>query len=452
LGFLKWLYPGMGIKRWVMLTIVGGLLAGVGLDCLFGEGVVVEMVRSWTHLGPQASDGGRFVILGLALLSLGVLGIGFGLGKAVKSVVAAVAPGYGGRFAHDIVQANALKRGPSIVAIGGGTGLSTLLRGLKEYTTNITAIVTVTDDGGSSGRLRTEMGILPPGDIRNCLVALADKEPLMEKLFQYRFKGNTDLNGHNFGNLLIAALTDLFGDFEVAVKESSKVLAIRGRVLPSTLSDVTIWAEMSDGSTVRGETNMASHELPIRRVSIEPPSCRPLPEAIEAIRTADAIVLGPGSLYTSVIPNLLVKELAEAIRKAPAPKIYVCNAMTQNGETDNYSVCDHVNAILEHSHPDMIDFCIVNDMPVSVHLIEKYRSMSQEPVKDDSNALAEKGIRVIRAPVVSETHLVRHDPQKLARVLVRLFWDLREAQASGNRVHQYIEHVRSRIDFLAYRN
>jgi uncharacterized cofD-like protein len=209
---------------------------------------------------------------------------------------------------------------------------------------------------------------------------------------------------------------------------------------------------MSDGSTVRGETNMASHELPIRRVSIEPPSCRPLPEAIEAIRTADAIVLGPGSLYTSVIPNLLVKELAEAIRKAPAPKIYVCNAMTQNGETDNYSVCDHVNAILEHSHPDMIDFCIVNDMPVSVHLIEKYRSMSQEPVKDDSNALAEKGIRVIRAPVVSETHLVRHDPQKLARVLVRLFWDLREAQASGNRVHQYIEHVRSRIDFLAYRN
>lgn len=452
MGFLKWLYPGIGIKRWVILTIVGGLLAGVGLDCLFGEGVVVEMVRSWTHIGPQASAGGHFVILGFALLSLGVLGIGFGLSKAVKCVVAAVAPGYGGRLAHDMLQASTLRRGPSIVAIGGGTGLSTLLRGIKEYTTNITAIVTVTDDGGSSGRLRTEMGILPPGDIRNCLVALADKEPPMEQLFQYRFKGNTDLNGHNFGNLLIAALTDLFGDFEVAVKESSKVLAIRGRVLPSTLSDVTIWAEMSDGSTVRGETNIASHELPIKRVFIEPPSCRPLPEAIEAIRTADAIVLGPGSLYTSVIPNLLVKELTEAIRRARAPKIYVCNVMTQKGETDNYTVCDHVNAVLEHSYPDLIDFCIVNDTPVSEHLIAKYRSMSQEPVKDDSDALAEKGIRVLRAPVVSETHLVRHDSQKLAEVLIQLLYDLREAQAPGSRVHQCIEHMRSRIDSLAYRH
>ena len=449
MGFLKWLYPGIGIKRWVILTIVGGLLAGVGLDCVFGEGVVVEMVRSWTHAGRQASEGGRFLVLGLALLFLGVLGIAVGLSKAVKFVVAAVAPSYGGHLAHDVLQASTLKRGPSIVAIGGGTGLSTLLRGLKEYTTNITAIVTVTDDGGSSGRLRTEMGILPPGDIRNCLVALADKEPLMERLFQYRFKGNSDLNGHNFGNLLIAALTDLFGDFEVAVKESSKVLAIRGRVLPSTLSDVTIWAEMSDGSTVRGETNMSSHELPIERVFIEPPNCRPLPEAIEAIRGADAIVLGPGSLYTSVIPNLLVKELAEAIRRAPVPKIYVCNVMTQKGETDGYSVCDHVNAVLEHSYPDIIDFCIVNDMPVSERLIEKYRAMSQEKVKDDSQALARRGIQVIRAPVVSETHLVRHDPQRLARVLVQLLFDLRETQAPGNRVHQCIEQMRSRIDTMA---
>ena len=370
----------------------------------------------------------------------------------MKCVVSAVAPGYGGRLAHDMLQACTLRRGPSIVAIGGGTGLSTLLRGLKEYTTNITAIVTVTDDGGSSGRLRTEMGILPPGDIRNCLVALADKEPLMEKLFQYRFKGNTDLNGHNFGNLLIAALTDLFGDFEVAVKESSKVLAIRGRVLPSTLSDVIIWAEMSDGSTVRGETNIASRDLPIKRVFIEPPSCRPLPEAIEAIRTADAIVLGPGSLYTSVIPNLLVRDLTEAIRRARAPKIYVCNVMTQKGETDNYTVCDHVSAVLEHSYPDLLDLCIVNDIPVSEHLIARYRTMSQEPVRDDSDGLAEKGIRVIRAPVVSETHLVRHDSQKLAEVLTHLLYDLREAHAPGNRVHQCIEHMRSRIDSFAYRH
>lgn len=434
--------------------ILGGLITGVGLDCLLGEGVVVEVVRSWSHLGQQASAGnGRFpVFLGLALLVAGVFGIGLGLSRAVRSVVGAVVPGYGGHLADDVLQANSLKRGPAVVVIGGGTGLSTLLRGLKEHTSNITAIVTVTDDGGSSGRLRTEMGIPPPGDIRNCLVALADKESLMEELFQYRFKGNSGLNGHSFGNLLIAALTDLFGDFEVAVKESSKVLAIRGRVLPSTLSDVTIWAEMGDGSEVRGETSIASHELPIKRVFIEPESCRPLPEATEAIRGADAIILGPGSLYTSVIPNLLVKELTEAICRSSAPRIYVCNVMTQKGETDQYSVRDHVDAILDHSYADLIDYCIVNDTPVSEHLIEKYRSMSQDVVSDDSEGLVDRGIQVIKARVVSETQVVRHDPQKLAAVLVNLIGELRDMQTSGNRVLRLLESVRSRLSPTAYKH
>lgn len=446
MALLKWLYPGMGIKRWFFLAVLGGLLTGVGLDCLFGDGILIQFGGALDRLGIEfADDRGFSLALGLVLLVVGIAGVVIGLVMAVRTVVAAVMPGYGGRIADAVLHASALKRGPSIVVIGGGTGLSTLLRGLKEYTGNITAIVTVTDDGGSSGRLRTEMGILPPGDIRNCLVALADKEPLMERLFQYRFRGNSGLNGHSFGNLLIAALTDLCGDFELAVKESSKVLAVRGRVLPSTLSDVTICAEMLDGSIVRGETTLSSQDQPIRRVFIEPGDCHPLPEALEAISGADAIVLGPGSLYTSVIPNLLVKELTSAIARSAAPKIYVCNVMTQKGETDHYSVRDHVQAVLNHSRRDLIDYCIVNNTPVSEHLIERYRQMSQDLVVDDSECLAAKGIRVVKASVVSETAVVRHDSAKLAAVLMQLIGEIRNLQTPRHPVYRFVERLRARV-------
>lgn len=446
MALLKWLYPGIGIKRWFFLAVFGGLLTGVGLDCLFGDGVLIQFGDALDRLGVEFADGREFSLaLALVLLAVGVVGVALGLIMAVKAVVAVVMPGYGGRIADAVLHASALKRGPSIVAIGGGTGLSTLLRGLKEHTSNITAIVTVTDDGGSSGRLRSEMGILPPGDIRNCLVALADKEPLMERLFQYRFRSCSGLNGHSFGNLLIAALTDLCGDFELAVKESSKVLAVRGRVLPSTLSDVTICAEMLDGSIVRGETSLSSQNQPIRRVFIEPGGCDPLPEALDAIREADAIVLGPGSLYTSVIPNLLVEELTNAIAGSSAPKIYVCNVMTQRGETDHYSVQDHVQAILDHSRRDLIDYCIVNDTPVSEHLIARYRQMSQDPVVDDSDRLASAGIRVVKASVVSETAVVRHDPTKLAAVLMQLIGEIRNHQSPKHPIHRLVDGLRARL-------
>lgn len=406
-------------------------MTGLGLDCLLGESILISAGRVLDRVGFRfATDTEVRYTLGAVLVVTGIFGIGLGLVMAIKRVVLAVRPGYGGRIAEAVLNDSTLKRGPSVVVIGGGSGLSTLLRGLKQYTSNITAIVTVTDDGGSSGRLRTELGILPPGDIRNCLVALADTEPLMEQLLQYRFTSGSGLNGHSFGNLLIAALTDLSGDFELAVKESSKVLAVRGRVLPSTLSDVIIGAELLDGSIVRGETSLSAQDQPIRRVFIEPPDCTPLEEAIDAIRGADAIVLGPGSLYTSVIPNLLVRKLATEIIASSAAKIYVCNVMTQKGETDNYGVFDHVKAILDHSFDGLIDYCIVNDGWVSERLLRRYRLMSQYAVKDDSKRVTAMGIRVVRANVVSETEVVRHDPLKLASVLMRLITDIKDGRAS----------------------
>ena len=257
-----------------------------------------------------------------------------------------------------------------VVALGGGTGLSTLLRGLKQLTSKITAIVTVSDDGGSSGRLRAEMGVLPPGDIRNCLVALADSESLMTELFNYRFKGNGPLAGHSFGNLFIAAMSDITGDFDLAVKRSSDVLAIRGRVLPATCDDCVLGAILEDGRRVLGESVLATCDSPISRVFLEPGDCKPLPEALRAIDEADAIVLGPGSLYTSVIPNLLVPGMADAIATSKAVKIYVCNVMTEAGETTGYTAQRHLAAIRNHAGDEVVDWVIVSNSPISRHLRE----------------------------------------------------------------------------------
>jgi len=439
----------MGLKRWFFLAVLGGLMAGLGLDCLFGESILSFAGRALDRVGVQfTTDTEVRCSVAAVLLVTGILCIAFGLAMAIKRVVLAVRPGYGGRIADAVLNDSTLRRGPSVVVIGGGTGLSTLLRGLKQYTSNITAIVTVTDDGGSSGRLRNELGILPPGDIRNCLVALADTEPLMEQLLQYRFRCGSGLNGHSFGNLLIAALTELSGDFELAVRESSKVLAVRGRVLPSTLSDVTICAELIDGSIVRGETNLSAQDKPIRRVFIEPQDCTPLADAVEAIGEADAIVLGPGSLYTSVIPNLLVRQLTAEIAASRAPKIYVCNVMTQKGETDNYGVFDHVKAILDHSVDGLLDYCVVNDGRVSEPLLKRYSEMSQHVVRDDSKRVAALGIRVVKANVVSETEVVRHDPIKLASVLMQLIAEIREAQEPKPTVRRFVCRMFRRREYI----
>ncbi|TCL75267.1 putative cofD-like protein [Hydrogenispora ethanolica] len=329
-------------------------------------------------------------------------------------------------------------KGPRIVVVGGGTGLGTILRGLKEITSNLTAIVTVADDGGSSGRLRKEFGILPPGDIRNCLVAMADIEPLMERLMQYRFAGNTDLAGHNFGNLFLTVMTDITGDFEQAIRESSKVLAVRGQVLPATLENVILKAEMADGSIVRGESAITASELAIRRISLEPENVKPLREAINAIAEADLIILGPGSLYTSVIPNLLVTDLAEALRAAPATKLYVCNAMTQPGETDHYTASDHIRAIIQHAGQGLIDMALINTEAIPPDLMERYAEEGAQPVTADFDKIKALGVTPLGLEVIVKSNLIRHDAFKLAQMVLNLYRTQRLGKAFGKRLSRKI--------------
>jgi len=309
------------------------------------------------------------------------------------------------------------QKGPKVVIIGGGTGLGTILRGLKEVTSNLTAIVTVADDGGSSGRLRREFNILPPGDIRNCIIALADLEPLMEQLLQYRFRGASDLSGHNFGNLFLTAMTGITGDFEQAIKATSKVLAVRGQVLPATLEHVVLKARLTDGSVVSGESAITRAGAPIREVFIDPPESRPVEEALTAINEAEVIILGPGSLYTSIIPNLLVKELAEAIRKSSATKIYICNAMTQTGETDGFTASDHIRAIIKHAGKNLIDLAVINTETIPPDIMERYAEEGACPVEADFEKVKELGINPLGMEVIVKSSVIRHDALKLAALI-----------------------------------
>jgi len=308
---------------------------------------------------------------------------------------------------------------PKIVCLGGGTGLPNLLRGLKPYTDSLTAIVTVADDGGSSGRLRDELKIPPPGDIRNCLLALAYTEPLMEQLFQYRFSSGT-LKGHSFGNLFLAAMTEMLGNFELAIKESSKVLAVKGRVLPSTLDDVVLEAVYEDGETASGESHIPNSGKRISKVMMRPANAKPLDEAIEAIQEADAIILGPGSLYTSLIPNLLVKDITLAISESKAKKIYVVNVMTQPGETEGYTASDHVRAVIRHSSPDVMDYVIINSGKIPDHLVSRYLLDGATPVECDREVIESMGYKTVTAPVINPTDVVRHSPELLAKVIMEL--------------------------------
>lgn len=318
-----------------------------------------------------------------------------------------------GRVKNDTGK-NGSGKGPKIVVVGGGTGLGTILRGLKEITSNLTAIVTVADDGGSSGKLRREFGILPPGDIRNCLVAMADIEPLMEKLMQYRFGAESVFAGHNFGNLFLTVMTNVTGDFEKAIKESSKVLAVRGQVLPATLEHVALKAEFADGSTVTGESAIAKKGLPIERVCLEPHNSKPVAESIIAIKEADIILLGPGSLYTSIIPNLLVEDIAESIRSSSAVKVYICNAMTQSGETDNYSASDHIRAIEKHAGKNLIDLAVVNTSTIPDYVLERYAEENAKPVVADLEAIRDMGVSPVGLEIIRQGNVIRHDAVKLA--------------------------------------
>src|SRR5690349_21139789 len=328
-----------------------------------------------------------------------------------------------------------IARGLNVVALGGGTGLSTLRRGLthlvaprhdpfptlKRPIADLAAIVTVTDDGGSSGRLRRDNRILPPGDIRNCMVALSQDEALLSRLFQYRFHAGRGLVGHNFGNLLLAALTHVTGDFTEAIRVSSKVLAIRGRIFPSTLSNVHLVATLENGRTVHGETRITASTVPIKKLKLSSRGVRALPLAIEAIKEADLILLGPGSLYTSILPNLLIPEIANAIAKSRAPRVYIANLMTQPGETAGYALADHLRAIQKHVPHRVIDWVVANRQPVSPDVARRYRAQGAEPVAVDLSALQKLGFRVILDNLLEEHGVLRHNTRRLSRILLEEF-------------------------------
>lgn len=305
-----------------------------------------------------------------------------------------------------------------IVVIGGGTGLSTVLRGLKHYPFDITAIVTVSDDGGSSGRLRDDYDIPPPGDIRNVIAALSDTEPLLEQMFQYRFSNSQDLGGHSLGNLMITALTDITGDFSSAITQMSKILKVHGRVIPAANNKVNLHAELLDGSIINGESKIPTVNKKIKRVFLVPEDVKPLPEAISAIESADIILIGPGSLYTSIIPNLLVKEIGESIVQTKARKIYICNLMTQQGETLQYQAADHVNAIYSHVGKSFLDAILVNSNDFPSPIKANYREQEAEPVKVNVDELEKLGLEIIKKDIATiKNGAIRHDAKAIAEWL-----------------------------------
>ena len=411
-----WLLPGLEIKRWFALIFLGSLLITIGLMIFFNLRPVyfiMEFIRK-IALVVHTDILAVVITIGGALLFF----------KGWQKTNISMLDTHNGReketLLENLYRRRKLNRGPKIVAIGGGTGLSMLLKGIKRITNNITAVVTVGDDGGSSGRLREEMGVLPPGDIRNCIAALADNEDLITKLFQYRFNTGEGLKGHSFGNLFLTALCSITGDMVRAVKESSNVLSIRGRVLPSTLDNMKLAAEYEDGTIVHGESAIPEEHKKIKRLFTEPEHCKPLEDVIEAIKDADLIILGPGSLYTSVIPNLLIKEISEEVIKSNAKKIYVCNIMTQPGETDNYAVSDHINALYKHAgSKKLIDAVLVNNV-LPKNMADKYEQCGQMPVVLDRYNVH---VDIVEKKLIEESKegLVRHSSNRVARAIYYWF-------------------------------
>ena len=398
----KWLYPGMKIKRWLFTSLLGVIVVGIG---------AILTAAPYAFIST----------LGLVWIFCGLILTIMGMGKMIVSLLTLFLPEGERELVNILYQRRYLERGPKIVVIGGGHGLSHLIFGLKEYTANITAIVTVADSGGSSGRLREEFNIVAPGDIRNCLVALADAPALMGELFQFRFSKDSELKGHNFGNLFLTAMFQLTnGDFERAVKETSKVLAIRGKVVPSTVANVHLVAEYEDGKKTEGEAKIPNPNSRIKRLYLTPDHVAPTQDAIDAIQAADVIVLGPGSLYTSVIPNLLIHGMSEAISDAEAFKIYICNVMTQHGETDHYSASDHVKAIVDHSNHNVMNAVLINNAVAPDDALVRYKAEDAFPVAADTDKIRDLGYRVVATDLLGVTDYVRHDSIKLNKALIRL--------------------------------
>ena len=428
----KWMVPGLQVKRWFALILFGAVLMTLGVLILFDIKPVFYTMEFVRKIAMNLST--EWIAFAFVMIGAGLFFKGW-----QKTNLSMLDGSDNEALLENLYRRRKLNRGPRIVAVGGGTGLSMLLKGIKHITNNITAVVTVGDDGGSSGRLREEMGVLPPGDIRNCIAALADDEDLVTKLFQYRFKTGEGLEGHSFGNLFLTALCSITGDMVRAVKESSNVLSIRGRVLPSTLDDMKLVAEMEDGRIIHGESNIPEAHGKIKRLYTEPDDCRALPDVIEAIRNAELIILGPGSLYTSVTPNLLIKEIANEISKSNAKKIYVCNIMTQPGETDNYSVSDHVKALMQHAESkDIIETVLVNDFLPS-NLAKKYQLSGSYPVKLDYENLKKLGVKVFSRKLIEDSKegLVRHSSHRVARAIY--YWFRKENKTERKIFHKNVE-------------
>jgi uncharacterized cofD-like protein len=417
--------PGLFVKRWLFISLLGILLVVLGLAISARLTPVLVITRFINSAIDTLANAIPRQVSGPLALLLGIFFLAWGQKRALASITRVLMPDGNEELVDVLITHHKLNKGPRLVTIGGGTGLSTLLRGLKKYSANITAVVTVADDGGSSGRLRREYGVLPPGDIRNCLAALSDEEKLMTELFQYRFKIGEGLSGHSFGNLFLTAMSDITGDLDKAIAASSKVLAVRGRVLPATLDNVMLWAEMEDGRRIEGESNIPEAGGIIKKIGCEPENPIALPQAIADIEAADFIIIGPGSLYTSIIPNLLVPGILDAIvqRKRHAPCVYVCNIMSQPGETDHYSVSDHVRAIDRVAQTRLFDVVLAQKNPPSEQALQKYRDSGSDFIAIDREELGALGCPLLLANIMKENRdgTVKHDPDKLAGVLMRWY-------------------------------
>lgn len=428
MNWIKWLYPGLNFKRWLLLFAIGVIIACLGVTLIFNYQFVGFIEASvFAFMSNTSGEYYQTTIsaIGAVGLLLGIIIALVATRKLIKTIRASVMPGETESLRELLFSQSKLNKGPSVVVIGGGTGLSVLLRGLKFITHNCTAVVATGDDGGSSGRLRKEMGIVPPGDLRNCMVALADTEPLMETLMQYRFKENSPVAGHNLGNLIIAAMSDAEDGLEDGLAAISDILKVHGHVFPSSADNLQLKAEMDDGTVVVGESEISASNKKIKQLMTVPEVPRASQNAVNAILKADAIILGPGSLYTSVLASLIVPGIKEAVIKSKAVKIYVCNVMTQPGETDGYGAYDHVQAIVKHMGKQALDYVIVNEQEASEEQVAKYKEEGAEPVKPDVSKIEELGIDTVPARLLNNSNLVRHNPITLAQTIIGLIYRLR---------------------------
>lgn len=439
-NYTKWLYPGLGVKRWLFAALVGCALAVVGVWNLINNQYTRDVVIAFVNW------------LEVVLPSMGFYNSVLCVSGGVALIIAAIYLLFRQYLKTTLVKSQSyyetktLQQGPKIVVIGGGTGLSVLLRGLKAYSSNITAIVSVADDGGSSGRLREQYNVVPVGDIRNCIVALADEEDMMEELFNYRFDQGQELDGHSLGNLLLVAMSHLKGSFQNAAADIDQVLHIRGRVVPVAAEAMTLKAILADGTEIVGESNIAEAWLPIKQLCICPTHVEPLPEVLQALDEAEAIILGPGSLYSSIIPNLLVDGVVAHIRESNAIKFYICNVMTQQGETAGYTAEEHLRQLMRHSAPDIVDYIVINEQAdASQILAAKCEMVGVEPVRYDCKAIENMGVKIITAELLDTQAILHHDAKKLAYTIManiykdktyrarrgwmKSFWDSKNLQA-----------------------